>query len=66
MGPNGIPVNVWTSLEEDNIMLLDLFQKIFEQVKLPEEWRDSVPKPIFKDKGDVRDCGNYRGVKDQR
>ena len=43
-------------------MLLDLLQKIFEQEKMPEEWRDSVIVPIFKEKGDIRDCGNYRGT----
>ena len=44
-------------------MLLDLLQKIFEQEKMPEEWRDSVIIPIFKQKGDIQDCENYRGIK---
>ena len=44
-------------------MLLDLLQNIFEQGKMPEEWRDSVIVPIFKEKGDIRDCGNYRHTK---
>ena len=44
-------------------MLLDLLQKIFEQEKMPEEWRDSVIVPIFKENGDIQDCGNYRGIK---
>ena len=44
-------------------MLLDLLQKMFEQEKMPEELRDSVIVPIFKDKGDIQDCGNYRGTK---
>ena len=43
-------------------MLLDLLQKIFEQEKMPEELRDSVIVPIFNDKGDIQDCGNYRGT----
>ena len=60
MGPDGIPEEVWTSLGED--MLLYLLQKIFEQEKMPEEWRDSVIVPIFKEKGDIQDCGNYRGI----
>ena len=42
MGPDGIPVEVWTSLGEEGVdMLLDLLQKIFEQEKMPEEWRDT-------------------------
>ena len=44
-------------------MLLDLLQKIFEQDKMPEEWRDSVIVPISKEKEDIQDCGNYRGIK---
>ena len=60
----GIPVEVWKSLGEDGVdMLLDLLQNIFEQEKMPEEWRDSMIVPIFKEKGDIQDCGNYRGIK---
>ena len=58
MGPDGIPVEVWKSLVEEGVaMLLDLLQKIFEQEKMPEEWRDSVIVPIFKEKGRSRIVG---------
>jgi hypothetical protein len=30
---------------------------------IPDEWRCSVLVPLYKGKGDVRDCGAYRGVK---
>ena len=70
VGPDGIPVEVWKSLgEEDVDMLLDLLQNIFEQEKMSEErkmseeWRDSVIVPIFKEKENIQDCGNYRGIK---
>ena len=63
MGPGGIPVEVWKSLGEEGVdMLLDLLQKIFEQEKMPEEWRYSVIVPIFKEKRYIHDCGNYRGI----
>ena len=29
---------------------------------MPDEWR-SVLVPIFKNKGDVQSCSNYRGIK---
>ena len=30
---------------------------------MPLDWRDSVLVPLYKGKGDVRECGSYRGVK---
>ena len=63
MGPDKIPVEVWKSLGEQGSMLFDLVQKIFEQEKMSEEWRDSVIVPIFKEKVDHPDCRNCRGIK---
>ena len=38
---------------------------IYEQEKIPTEWRDSVIIRYnhTKEKGDIQDCGNYRGIK---
>jgi hypothetical protein len=30
---------------------------------MPDEWRRSILVPIFKNKGDVKSCTNYRGIK---
>ena len=63
-GMDGIPVVVWKCLGEEGIdMLWDLMKGIYEQEKIPTEWRDSVIIPIYKEKGDIQDCGNYRGIK---
>ena len=63
-GMDGIPVEVWKCLGEEGIdMLWDLMKGIYEQEKIPTEWRDSVIIPIYKEKGDIRDCGYYRGIK---
>ena len=43
--------------------MYDLMVKVLEQEKIPEEWRESILIPIFKGKGDVQDCSNYRGIK---
>ena len=61
---DGIPVEVWTCLREEWIyMLWDLMQGIYEQEKIQTERRDSVIIPIYKEKRDIQDCGNYRGIK---
>ena len=63
-GPDKIPVEVWKSLGEEGIDILwDLMQKIYSQEKMPEEWRGSIIIPIYKGKGDIQECGNYRGIK---
>jgi uncharacterized Zn finger protein len=30
---------------------------------MPDEWRRSILVPIFKNKGDIQNCTNYRGIK---
>ncbi|KAK3513152.1 hypothetical protein QTP70_007486 [Hemibagrus guttatus] len=40
-----------------------LFNRVLESERMPEEWRRSVLVPIFKNKGDVQSCSNYRGMK---
>ena len=64
VGPDGIPVEVWRCLGEEGIDILwDLFNKIYQQEKIPDSWRNSLLIPIYKDKGDIQDCANYRGIK---
>jgi len=63
-GPDGIPAEVWKSLGDEGVYLLwDLFRKVYDQEKMPDAWRESVIIPIYKEKGDIQDCGNYRGIK---
>ena len=44
-------------------VLKKLCQRVLNGKGMPEEWKTSVVVPIFKGKGDVMDCGAYRGVK---
>ncbi|KAK3510979.1 hypothetical protein QTP70_027789 [Hemibagrus guttatus] len=64
VGPDDIPVAVWKCLGEAAVeFLTSLFNRVLESEKMPEEWRRSVLVPIFKNKGDVQSCSNYRGIK---
>ena len=31
--------------------------------QMPSAWRHSILMPIFKGKGDIHECNNYRGIK---
>ncbi|KAF7710733.1 hypothetical protein HF521_009605, partial [Silurus meridionalis] len=64
VGPDDIPVEAWRCLGEMAVEFLTrLFNRILEGERMPEEWRRSVLVPIFKHKGDVQTCSNYRGIK---
>ena len=64
VGPDDIPVEVRKCLGESALKFLTkLYNRTMESERMPEEWRDSVLIPIFKNKGDVQSCSNYRGIK---
>ncbi|KAK3548937.1 hypothetical protein QTP70_021683 [Hemibagrus guttatus] len=64
VGPDDIPVEVWKCLGEAAVeFLANLFNRVLESERMPEEWRRSVLVPIFKNKGDMQSCSNYRGIK---
>ncbi|KAK3546377.1 hypothetical protein QTP70_026172, partial [Hemibagrus guttatus] len=64
VGPDDIPVEVWKCLGEAAVeFLTSLFNRVLESERMPVEWRRSVLVPIFKNKGDVQSCSNYRGIK---
>ncbi|KAK3569451.1 hypothetical protein QTP86_030088 [Hemibagrus guttatus] len=64
VGPDDIPVEVWKCLGEAAVeFLASLFNRVLESERMPEEWRRSLLVPIFKNKGDVQSCSNYRGIK---
>lgn len=44
-------------------LLLIIMKEVFREERIPEEWRDSVIVPIYKEKGDIQDCNNCRGIK---
>lgn len=46
-GPDDIPAEVWKNLGDEGIdVLWDLIKKIYQEERMPNEWRDSVMVPI--------------------
>ena len=43
-------------------VLMEVCQRILDGKGMPEDWATSVAIPIFKGKGDITNCGMYRGV----
>ena len=44
-------------------VMLQLCQRVLDGKGILDEWKTSIVVPIFKEKGDVMNCGSYRGVK---
>jgi hypothetical protein len=61
-GPDGIPNEVWKSLNtEQKVILLECFNKCWNERRLPDEWSLITISPIFK-KGDKSNPDNYRPI----
>ena len=45
------------------ICLKEALNKITDEENIPDVMRTSIVIPIFKNKGDIMKCGNYRGIK---
>ncbi len=64
VGPDDIPIEVWRCLGKMRIMwLTNLFNIIMKNKKMPNQWRKSTLIPLFKNKGDIQNCANYKGIK---
>ncbi|XP_063634908.1 uncharacterized protein LOC134805562 [Cydia splendana] len=62
-GPDEIPAELLKRLGDEGVSFLtDLFNGILTD-GIPDKWRRSYLVPFFKNKGDLRDCGNYRAIK---
>ena len=63
-GPDNLPVEVWKCLGRTGVNFLkETLNKITDEEKIPDIWRKSTFIPIFKNKGDIMNYGNYRGIK---
>ena len=63
-GPDDIPAEIWKACGDVGCeWLCTLFNGIIETGQMPSKFRSSYLIPVYKQKGDVRDCSNYRGIK---
>ena len=62
-GPDGLPIEAIMVVAE---MKPELLTYILQQIMadgIPDSWKKSKFIPIFKNKGDILECNNYRGIK---
>ena len=63
-GPSEICAEMISASGEVGVsVMVELCQRVLVRKEMPDEWQPSVLEPIFKEKGDVRNCNTYRGVK---
>ena len=63
-GPDELPIEaIQMILEYKPECIVVSFNNILRSNKMPNDWRKSRMVPIFKGKGDVLECNNYRGIK---
>ena len=43
--------------------LLRVLIAVWRQRQIPDNWRVSILFPLYKNKGDIHNCGQYRGIK---
>ena len=62
--PNDILVEAWIARGNKAVeFLVNFFNRLLRREKVPDEWRSSMLVPLHKGKGDIKECGNYRGIK---
>ncbi|XP_016515105.2 uncharacterized protein LOC107831825 [Nicotiana tabacum] len=62
--PDEIPVKFWKNVGRAGLEWLSrLFNIIFRTKNMAVEWRWSTMIPLYKNKGDIQSCNNYKGIK---
>nr|XP_009771251.1 PREDICTED: uncharacterized protein LOC104221815 [Nicotiana sylvestris] len=62
--PDEIRVEFWSCVGRASLeWLTGLFNVIFKTKRMPNEWRWSTVVPLYKNRGDIQSCNNYRDIK---
>ena len=64
-GCSGVSADLIKILEESGVdTMVDIIGTVLEEEEeMPEDWKRSEIVPIYKQKGEPLECGNYRGIK---
>ena len=63
-GPDEITLEMVLALGEKGIIWLHrVMDAIWKEKRIPDDWLESILVPIFKNKGNIHECGNYIGIK---
>ena len=58
-----IPIEVWENMGEQGIVFLEKELNEVITSGISPSWRLSELTPLFKGKGSILECSNYRGIK---
>ena len=58
-----VSMEMINATEKVGIDEMKLCQRVLDEKGMLEDWKTSVMVPIYKGKGNVMNCGTYRGVK---
>ena len=62
--PDDIPEEAWIALGNNGVeFLMNFFNRLLREEKMPDKRRRSMLVTLYKGKGDIKECGNYRGIK---
>ena len=57
-------MKVWIALgNKGGEFLVNFVNRLLQGEEMPDEWRRNVLVPLYKGKGDIKECGNYRRIK---
>ena len=63
-GCSGLRIDLIKHLGESGVdMMLAILKRVLEEEQMLEEWKKSQIVPIYKQKGNPPECGNFRGIK---
>ncbi len=64
VGPDELSTDMLKALGRPGIKWITrIMRVVWQQQRIPDDWRTSVLVPIFKKKGNIHECAQYRGIK---